>query len=69
MVWCCNQLVDFSYEIDDGSTSFPLFVAVMSAISLVLDEKEYMVNVQSATEIIPSCLVLHHSKQQSAGAG
>jgi hypothetical protein len=62
---------------DGGTTSFPMFVAAMSvmvvgilsAVSLVLDEEEYMVNVQSAAEIIASCLVLHRSKRRSAGAG
>jgi hypothetical protein len=62
---------------DNASTSFPIFVAVMSVlvvgilstVSLVLDEKEYLVNVQSAIEIIASSLVLHRSKRQSAGAG
>ena len=62
---------------DDGTISFPMFVAVMSvmvvgvlsAVSFVLDEEEYMVNVQSAAEIIASCLVLHRSKRRSAGAG
>jgi hypothetical protein len=62
---------------DDGTTLVPMFVAVMSvmvvgvlfAVSLVLDKEEYMINVQSAAEIIASCLVLHHSKWRSAGAG
>jgi len=59
---------------DDASTSLPVFVAAMSvlvvgmlsAVSLVLDEEEYLVNVQSAAEIIASSLVLHRSKRQSA---
>ena len=59
---------------DDASTSLPVFVAAMSvlvvgmlsAVSLVLDEEEYLVNVQSAAEIIALSLVLHRSKRQSA---
>jgi len=62
---------------DDASTSLPVFVAAMSvlvvgmlsAVSLVLDEEEYLVNVQSAAEIIASSLVLHRSKWQSAVVG
>jgi hypothetical protein len=46
-----------------------MVVGILSAVSLVLDEEEYMVNVQSAAEVIASCLVLHRSKRRSAGAG
>jgi hypothetical protein len=56
---------------DDGSSSTPLFLAVsailfagqLSAITVVLEEEEYIANVQVAAKVIASSLVSFCHKQ------